>query len=206
MAGDGSKPTDGRVIRGAQNHARIVQALYALVRDGNVQPTAEQVAQRAGVGTRTVFRQFDDFETLYRSLGERVQAEVMAMADLTPPTGRLADDLRALVARRARVFEHMTPFRRAGRLVRHTSAFLQEQDATLARTLREALAASVEPHLGPGAADTIEALDVLLSFEAWDRLRDEQRLSVARAQRVLLGAATTLAEGTSKEGRRGRSA
>ena len=51
---------DGRVLRGARNHALIVQAIYDLVRAGNVAPTAEEVAARAGVGVRTIFRQFKD--------------------------------------------------------------------------------------------------------------------------------------------------
>jgi AcrR family transcriptional regulator len=187
-----AKPPDGRVLRGARNHALIVQALYALLREGNVQPTAEEVAKRAGVGTRTVFRQFEDMESLYSSLGDRLQAEIMALIDLTPPEGDLAKDVRVLVARRARIFEHLTPFRRAGRLVRHTSAYLQDQDATITAIFREAMAAILGPHLSDDAADTFEALDVLLSFEAWDRLRDQQRLSAKRAEQVLVKAATAL--------------
>jgi hypothetical protein len=42
----------------------------------------------------------------------------------------------------------------------------------------------------------VEALEVLLSFEAWDRLRDQQKLSAKRAEAVLLGAATALATAT----------
>lgn len=186
--------TDGRVLRGERNHALIVQAIYDLIRAGNVQPTAEAVADRAGVGTRTVFRQFEDMETLYRSLGERLRIEVMALIELTPATGRLVEDLRTIVGRRARVYEHLTPFRRANRVVRHTSAFLQQQDAELSGLLRAALEAIVGPHLGRDAGDTMEALDLLLSFEAWDRLRDEQKLSVRRAEQVLVEATTALAK------------
>jgi len=189
-----AKHTDGRVLRGARNHALIVQALYDLIRAGNVQPTAEQVAARAGVGTRTVFRQFEDVETLYRSLGERLQVEVMALVELTPATGRLADDLRTIIGRRAKIYEHLTPFRRAGRVVRHTSAFLQRQDAEIAAILRGALEAIVGQRLAPDAGDTLEALDLLLSFEAWDRLRDAQGLGVRRAEQVLVRATTTLAK------------
>lgn len=188
----GANRTDGRVLRGARNHALIVQALYELVRDGTLSPTAEQVAQRASVGTRTVFRQFEDMETLYRSLGERVQAETLELVDRTPPTGKLDDDLRAMVRRRATIFEHLAPFRRAGRLVRHTSAFLQEQEAMLAQLLRAALLTIVGPHLAHGADDTIEALDLLLSFEAWERLRDQQKLGVRRAAQVAFAAAWAL--------------
>jgi hypothetical protein len=58
------------------------------------------------------------------------------------------------------------------------------------------LKAVVQPHVGTAkraaAADTLEALDALLSFEAWERLRVTQALSAQRAARVLLAAATAL--------------
>ncbi|MFI5300624.1 MAG: TetR/AcrR family transcriptional regulator [Polyangiales bacterium] len=190
--------TDGRVLRGARSHHRIVQALYELVREGHVAPTADEVAERAGVGTRTVFRKFDDLEALYRSLGDRLEVEVTELAAHTPPTGQLVEDLRTLVARRRRIFEHLAPFRRAGRIVRHTSPVLRAQDAVLARALRAGLVAVVGPHLSPLSTDRLEALDVLLSFEAWDRLRDEQHLSAKRAEQVIFEASMSLIRSTTR--------
>jgi AcrR family transcriptional regulator len=187
--------TDGRVLRGARNHALIVQALYELIRDGDLQPTAEQVAKRAGVGTRTVFRQFADLDSLYESLSIRLQGELLALVDLTPPTGKVQEDVPVLVSRRARLFEHLAPFRRAGRLVRHTSAYLQDQDATITAIFRDALRDILGPHVAEGDADTLEALDALLSFEAWDRLRDQQELGVKRAEQVLVRATIALLKG-----------
>lgn len=204
MADARPKSTDGRVLRGARNHEAIVQALYELVREGTLQPTAERVAERAGVGTRTVFRQFEDLETLYRSLGERVRAEVLSLVDATPPSGDLEADLQVIVARRARIFGYIAPFRRAGGLVRHTSAYLQALDTMLARALHAGLTAIVGPHLEDDGGDTLEALDLLLSFESWERLREQRRLSGKRAERVLLKAATTLARGASESPREAR--
>ena len=50
--------TDGRRRRGEDNRARIVAALVALVREDNFTPGAEEVAIRADVSLRTVFRHF----------------------------------------------------------------------------------------------------------------------------------------------------
>lgn len=185
---------DGRVLRGARNHAAIVEAVYELVKATHLPPSVEDVARRAGVGTRTVFRQFQDLETLHRSINERVQEEVLSLIAVTAPTGHLKDDLRALVARRARLFEYLTPFRRAARLVRHQSPFLQEQDATATKLLRGMVEWVVGPHFGDDGRNTLEALDALLSFEAWDRLRAQQQLSAKRAERVLLESVITLAK------------
>jgi AcrR family transcriptional regulator len=176
-----------------RNHALIVKAIYDIVRSGRVEPTIEEVATRAGVGVRTIFRQFNDLETLSRRLSERVLSEVIEISLPTPPSGRLTDDLPALIARRARVFEHILPFRRSGRIVRHRVVFLQEQDAHMTRVLREGLRAVLKPHRMAHLDELLESLDLLLSPEAWERLRDQQRLSAARAEQVLVSAAMVLA-------------
>jgi AcrR family transcriptional regulator len=189
-AADQEARTDGRVLRGARNHEAIAKATYALVRETHRPPTVEEIAERAGVGTRTVFRQFEDLDALYRTLNDRLREEILAMISLAPPTGALDVDLRALVSRRAKIFEHLLPFRRAGARVQHQSTFLQEQDALLEQLLRAGLLANVGTHVAH--ADALEAVDALLSFEAWDRLRERQRLSARRAERVLAEAALAI--------------
>lgn len=55
--------------------------------------------------------------------------------------------------------------------------------------LREALAPVIKLE-GP----TLEALDLLMSFDAWRRLRKDQKLSVAEARDTVLLAAHLLLE------------
>lgn len=187
---------DGRRRRRSRNHEAIVAAVYDLVRAGDPEPSIEAVAARAQVGTRTIYRQFNDLESLARSLGERVTRETLALFTPVLATGELRADLDALVTQRGRVFAHLAPFRRAGRLVRHRVAELRAQDQRFRAALRASLEAVVAPHLPKGApgADLLEALDLLLSFEAWERLREAQGLSDPRATAVLLRAALALCE------------
>ena len=51
---------DGRVQRGARNREAILDACLELIRERAALPTAQDVAVRAGVQVRTVFRHFDD--------------------------------------------------------------------------------------------------------------------------------------------------
>jgi AcrR family transcriptional regulator len=194
---------DGRVRRGARNHEAIVDAMYELVRTTHAPPTMDEVARRAGVGTRTVFRQFQDLESLYRSMNERLLGEILSMVSVTPPTGELESDLRALAHRRAQIFEHIMPFRHATRGLRHTSTFLREQDTRFAQMLRAMVETIVRPHLAEDAQSTLEILDLLLSFEAWDRLRETQKLSEKDAEQAIGDAALVLARGSKKSGRTG---
>ena len=45
----------------------------------------------------------------------------------------------------------------------------------------------------------VEALDMLLSFESWNRLREDQGLSIAKSKRVLKQAIESLLEGQVSE-------
>ena len=56
---------DGRRQRSSQSSDLIAQACIEIINQGNLNPTAKEVAKRAGVGTRTVFRQYEDMEDLY---------------------------------------------------------------------------------------------------------------------------------------------
>jgi AcrR family transcriptional regulator len=183
---------DGRVLRGERNHRLIVDAIYRLIRAGNASPSVQEVAAAAGVGERTIFRQFKDLETLSQSVSLRVQSEVAQLIAPRVPTGRWQEDLRAEIEQRARIFEHVAPFRRASGRVRHRVAFLQSQDVKTAKMLRASIEDIFRPHLRRNADELMEALDAMLSFEVWERLRDRQRLSAARAVEVLNEAASAL--------------
>ncbi|MGH0030416.1 MAG: TetR/AcrR family transcriptional regulator [Myxococcota bacterium] len=176
---------DGRVRRGAQNRGRILDALYALVGEGELQPTAEQVARRAGVGERTVFRHFEDMETLHAELSSRLRREIQPILEEPPTTGSRQDRVRGFVARRARLFESILPYHRSASVQRHHSSFLQRAHAENVRALREDMTRALAPELAGDDGTRLDALELVASIEAWDRLRSEQRLGRDRAARVM---------------------
>jgi AcrR family transcriptional regulator len=175
---------DGRRRRGQDNRARIVKAMLEIIQSGEVAPGAEQVAARADVGLRTVFRHFQDMDSLYREMSVAIEAELRTVVDrpfLSPDwRGRLFE----LIERRAEAFERIAPFKRASDVFRYRSKFLEADTSKLVATLREILKRHLPPEI---IADSVklEALDLLLSFESWSRLRREQGLSAARAREIL---------------------
>lgn len=193
--------SDGRVQRGARNREAILDAVMELVRAGDLRPTAEQVALRAGVGTRTVFRHFDDMEALHAEVAERVETEIAPALAEPPPTGSLRERARELVRRRAAVYEQIAPFRRAAALHRWRSEFLSRRHASEIQVLRAELR-RVLPELASAPPWVLDALDLITSFEAWDRLRTDQHLARERSCATLEQAALALLE--SIPGQRGR--
>ena len=71
--------SDGRVRRSQRSGQAIVGALFELIGEGLLEPTAQQVAARARVGLRTVFRRFSDMESLFAEMDARLQAEAVPL-------------------------------------------------------------------------------------------------------------------------------
>lgn len=183
---------DGRARRRERSHEAIVQALFELIGGGMMQPTAQQVAEAAGVGIRSVFRHFADMESLYAQIDARVLAEASPVLRGEPTPGSVAQRVRALAERRTDFFERIAPYKRAAAVQRWRSDFLRRRQAVLVRTMREDMLRWL-PELIRAPGDLIDALDLVLSFEAWDRLRTDQRLGRERARDVFVRAALAVA-------------
>jgi AcrR family transcriptional regulator len=188
---EGAPATDGRLRRGERSREAIVSALFDLVGEGILQPTAQQVAERAGVGIRSVFRHFEDMDRLYATMDARLSADARPLLREGERPGPMRERVRGLVARRARLYERIAPYKRSASVQRWRSEFLRGRHANLVRELRADLLRSL-PELAEAPAETLEAGDLLTSFEAWDRLRSDQRLSRERAEATLARALLAL--------------
>ncbi|MEZ5960954.1 MAG: TetR/AcrR family transcriptional regulator [Hyphomonadaceae bacterium] len=180
---DAAIEIDGRRQRSDASRRKIALAMLDLLREGVVDPSADLVAERAGVGRRTVFRLFSDMEGVFREMHEVMTSRLTpAFAQpLTASTWR--GRLDELIERRAKAFEQMLPVKTAADARRHTSDFLTGEHKKITRLQRQALLAVLPTTLARN--EMLEALDLALSFEAWRRLRHEQGLSVRQAQDVL---------------------
>lgn len=171
-----ARTPDGRSERGVRNRESILDAVYQLVERDERMPTAERVAEEAGVGIRTVFRHFSDMEALYSEVWTRVYTDVRDVVDAPLPEGSVEQRTRLLVDRRCELFERMAAFRRASLLLKDKSAFLQRQREQVTAILRMRLM-RVFPEIEAAPPALVEALDMVSSFEAWNRLKVEQGLS-----------------------------
>ncbi len=165
--------------------------MLELAQEGHISVSAELVAARAQVGLRTVFRLFKDMDSLYREMSLIIEARLRDES----AGGFVAQDWRGrlneLIDRRTGLFERITPFKRAEAAHRHRSRFLEEDIQSLNARLRARLS-QVLPAEVVADRTVFEGLDLLLSFESWDRLRREQALSADEARKVLQAAADRL--------------
>ena len=185
---------DGRVLRGERNREAVVESMLALIEEGDPQPTAKRVAERAGVALRSVFHHFDDVESLLAAAA-RLQAQrhwhvIQPIAADLP----LAERVAQVAAQRSALFERIAAARRAALLAEHDSpvigAWLEESRAML----RRQLALTFAPELARDGRDLLAALEVSASWTAWESLRRRQGLSVNASRRVLTRLLTVLVE------------
>ena len=197
-------PTDGRVRRGAENRSALVEALVSLYEEGELAPTAAQIAQRAGVAVRSVYGHFGDVETLAAEVSERQWHVHRRLMHAAPVSGTRRERVDELVARRAALFEAVAPVRRAAMLHAHRSETIAANLRRLAQRLRAQVARTFAPEIDPvgrartsaRAAELLDAADLLLSWESWERLRTQQGCTPARARRVLTAALIRLFDPT----------
>jgi AcrR family transcriptional regulator len=193
----GPQKLDGRTQRSRESHRRIVAAMTELVAAGTLTPSAEQIAEAAQVGLRSVFRHFKDMDTLYQEMAASVIAEMEAAARQAFKAGDWHGRVLELIDRRATAFEKIANFLRAAQVNRHRSAFLQVGQARFVVMLRRILL-DLLPAETTRDTDLVDIIDLLLSPEAWRRLREEQGLDVARAKQVLHRAITAHLEQPSR--------
>lgn len=177
-------PQDGRRRRSQTSRDKIVAAMLELVAEGRITPSADEVASRAKVGLRTVFRHFADMESLYAALTHTL-AEQYEMWLIPFDSSDWREQLVEVVERRTATYERLLPFKRAGDAHRHMSPAMQEQYARILEIMRQRLESFLPASITDDAV-RFETIDLMLSFEVWQRLCDEQRLASSEARHIVM--------------------
>lgn len=186
----GTAPSvDGRVQRGERTRVAIVESLLGLLNAGSATPTAQQIADAAGVSVRSVFQHFEDFEELYGDLAEAQAEHTRELFDALSSDGDRATRIRHLSTHRSTLFEHIAPVRHAiGTRARGSVSLarrLDDVDELLRTQVGQQFAPELAARRGAQRRDLLDVLDLLWSFESWDRLRTSQGLSATAAAATL---------------------
>ena len=206
MAETGVTETDGRYARSARTRQLIVEAFIDLLREKGEVPTAAEIAKRARYSVRSVFERFADFtELAVAAFGHIVQQ------GLSTPVGDKADADRASrldfhVGVRARNCEKWLPLWRVLMKTQVASKALAPQIDGLRVASRARISLMYRPELEtlpePRRRATVIAIEALIDFESWGRMREHHGLSVDEARDVWLMAIDRLLPPTPKVRRR----
>ena len=184
---------DGRHLRRAHNRTAVLDAMVALFSEGCYQPSTSDVARRAGISPRSLFRYFDDVDDLNRAAIDRHLAAARPLLEVgigaDAPTAAKID---RLVDARVRLYEAIAPAARAARRYALRHVEIARQLTTSRAFLRKQVRSLFAPELKGVHLSKLPVLDVLCSFETYELLRIENGLSRSKAAETLRVALATL--------------
>lgn len=192
-SGDTTTSPDGRNLRRDRNRDAVVTALLGLYRAGDLNPGAEEIAARAGISVRSLFRYFDDADAMVRAAIARQQEHLAPLYALdASPDQPLAERVERFVAGRMRLLEGMGEVGRVARALAARQPLILAELARIRHTLRRQLtdlfAAELDALPPPERRATAAAADVVTSWESFDLMHNDQGLG-REAVRAAMGAA-----------------
>lgn len=182
-----SKParSDGRRLRSVRTRQLIIDAYLLLLRESPQIPTATAIAARAGYSVRSVFERFPDLHTLRVAATDFAMSQASLQVAEHPPKGGRAVRLRIHVETRGRVCEEWLPLWRALNANQGESAELKDRIRRARELVIRRLEVMYESELstlGPvERRQTVLAIEALIDFESWARLRDTFGLTFEQA-------------------------
>ena len=176
---------DGRRARSERSKQAIIDATLALMEEGNLIPTAQQISDRAGVGIRSFFRHFEDMETLFATIDEQIRDSTEALFLGGDRDGTLEERILHAIERYGEGYEKQRNMILSTSAQLWRSETLSRNYARYQRGLRKDLDDWL-PELKQLARSQREAVDAIASFEMWHRLRYHQGLSKLSTIEVLV--------------------
>ena len=147
-------------------------------------PSAASVAERANVGLRSVFRHFEDMDSIYDEMTEELMAAVMPIIYAPYEATTWRERLMESADRRAELYEIVFPMRVCMTLRVFQSEFILQQYKRDLKMERASLKA-ILPKAVVTDRTLFSALEVTLGFPTWRQLRKDQNLSVKNASKTV---------------------
>ena len=185
--GDSKDPNkkDGRLERSKKSRDLIIQAMRDLIDEGILSPTAQQVAETAQVGIRTVFRHAIDMETLFKQIGETNAKQGSAIFLQADKTGSLELRIKNFLKIRTTGYTEMQNFILANAAAKWKYKFLDQQYKAIIKKYKQNLHEWF-PEIASLSKEKQEMIHAITSFEFWYRLREHQNMSNKSAKDLMV--------------------
>ena len=107
--------SDGRRQRSERSQTAIIKAALSLMDEGTLVPTAQQIADRAGVGIRSFFRHFADMDSLFLAADEMLLSSYEALFEVDDRAGTLSERVARAIDLYGNAFDQLREDRMPGR-------------------------------------------------------------------------------------------
>jgi len=168
--------SDGRRQRSERSQTAIIKAALTLMDEGTLVPTAQQIADRAGVGIRSFFRHFADMDSLFLAADEMLLSSYEALFEVDDRGGTLSERVARAIDLYGNAFDQLRAIILCTQAQLWRSPKLRENYAWHQKRLRKELELWL-PEVAALPKERREALHAVASFDMWHRLREYQGLS-----------------------------
>ncbi len=182
---------DGRIQRSERSRQLIIDAMIVLINQGNLIPTAQQVADEAGVAIRTVFRHFSEMEKLYAEVDAAFRPTYESLFLKGDRSGGLEERVLHAVECYSAAYSQLSLPLKTTAVLLWRSPVVRKTYARNQRNLRKDLDDWL-PELKMVPAQTREAIDAITSFEFLDRLQTHQGLSRKNSVKLIVSLVLSL--------------
>lgn len=192
-----SPTIDGRTARRDRGRTAVLEAALELFEEENLEPTPEQIALRAGVSTRSVYRYFEDRDDLVRAIIAHKQLKVLPLFHIESiGNGELADRLSRFVDSRLKVYDAIGATARAMAIKSSSDPVIGEQIAFRKSIFRQQIETNFANELdqmpSQQRTNSLNAIDALTQVESLDRFRVDLQLTIDETRNVLVASIQAL--------------
>lgn len=182
----GDDHVDGRTLRRTRNRTAVIVSLLAIIREGNLHPGASEIADRAGVSHRSIFRYFDDLDDLVRTAIDHAFAEAGPLSDIAEiGEGSLDERIGRFVDSRLALFELVDGTMQLARMRAPRIPSIDEGIAEIAEHFRAQISTHFAAELGAaGATDGPLLVDGILVLTSYDSYTIHLRLLHSDTDRI----------------------
>jgi len=120
--------TDGRALRRTRNREAVLDAVIERFEAGDVDPSIDSIAQRAGVSNRSIYRYFDHRDHLIRAaVSHAMRRVVPGMTMTTLGVGSFDERVASFVEHRLRMYHELAQITRAAKVVAISEPIVAEE-------------------------------------------------------------------------------
>ncbi len=181
---------DGRSLRRERNRQDIVDALLGLIENGETEISAALIASKAGLSERSIFRYFDDVNDLYRSVCDLAFSKEIKYALIDDAgVGSLDTKIENFVNQRVRIYTMNEKIAPAARSFAFKNPVIKNQLVVGRKLLRNQIINHFAEELSVFDKQqqqvAVAIIDSLTTFEYYDMMRSDQKMSVQAIKSVL---------------------
>jgi AcrR family transcriptional regulator len=181
---------DGRSLRRERNRQDIVDALLGLIENGETEISAALIASKAGLSERSIFRYFDDVNDLYRSVCDLAFSKELEYALIDDAgVGSLDTKIENFVNQRVRIYTMNEKIAPAARSFAFKNPIIKNQLVVGRKLLRTQIIKHFAQELSMFDKQqqqvAVAIIDSLTTFEYYDMMRSDQKMSVQTIKSVL---------------------